>query len=216
MEVVNRGRCPQVRLGGVADLEEPGARRPLVKAAVVPAVLLRHAERPGCALDDIGEEGVAVRRGDWMYRCLEALVVGKQVVRPPAVSAESRPLLQVTAQRTPGDHRVGGGAAAENAESGQADVGVAAVVRFRAVVQVVLALEHLVPEPERARPGLLLVVGTPLDQRHVTASLGQARGQQGTRRAAADDQVLELRALSRFCRSHALLFGFLGRACLTV
>jgi len=54
--------------------------------------------------------------------------------------AERRPLLQVTAQRTPGDHRVGGGAAAEDAKAGQADVGVAAPVGFRAVVQVVLAL----------------------------------------------------------------------------
>ena len=214
MQVVNRGRCPQVRLRGIAHLEKPGARRPLVKAAVVPAILLGDAERPGRALDDVGEEGVAVRRGDRVYRGLQALVVGKQVVRPPAVGAECRPLLQVTAQRAPGDHRVGGGAAAEDAEAGQADVGVAALVRFRAVVQVVLALEHLVPEPERAGPGLVLVVGPPLDQRHVTAGLGQAGREQGTRRAPAHDQVIELRTLSRrgcrYAQSHALLFAFLG------
>ena len=69
--------------------------------------------------------------------------------RRPGLQPEVDPFLQVGYAGPPRDHGVRGAAAAEDPQAGLPDAGVAALLGYRAIVQAVLAFQHLRPPADR-------------------------------------------------------------------
>ena len=148
-------------LGVVAEREEAGA---VDERRGVEVVDDRDVERAVGRLDDVREVRVAVLGQHGLQPRREPIEEGQERVGVPALGAEGHPLLEIARERLERDHRVVRRAAAEDPGPRVADLRVAPRLRDAAVVEVVLALEHLEPAPqlERAR---LLAVGRPrLDQ----------------------------------------------------
>lgn len=151
-----RGRAHSGRRR-VADRQKACPSRYGQKACPVPVragveiLVYRYVQGRGRGRHDVGQVRVAVLGGDRFDRCGQPLEVGRHRRRVPAGRAARHPVGKVGVRRTQRDHRVMRRAASQDPGSGLADAEVAAWPLNAAVVEVVLAIEHLEPAPDLQR-----------------------------------------------------------------
>jgi hypothetical protein len=198
VDVGDRGAAATAGVGVVGDGEEASALGQLTLLAdlVVEVVDDGNAHGLGAGLDPVLGQLVTVTRVDGVQLVAEVVNMAHHVLKVPALAALSNPSLHVMTEGTERDQGVVRRATTEDLGARVPNVAVAIGLLSCAIVVVEVTAEEAEPLSEVENVAEVEVGGASLDHENLALGEvgGEARSEDATSRAAADNDVVVGRA----------------------